>query len=791
MLNSIIRADLHIHSKASEYREHNYKGTNESIVEYSDAEHLDVLLESLRSVDDPDSSIQLFSITDHDRFDRALYLRAVELLKTERYKRFASILPGVEFTVKLEKDRDPVHVITLFDVGSECWDDDWGARLCKIEDGISANKLEQKEGFYPFHDFIGLLSSIGYRAILIAHQFDGLGASRPRKTSLSRATQNPAGYLTYGVFDAIEYTRTRVEGILLNELTEQDLPKGMVAGSDCHDWRCYPLHDREATGKKDRFFTELRCLPTFRGLLCALTSASTRIRVSEYSDTRRFVESVFIEGVEIPLSPGLNAIIGENGSGKSTVLDVIGSVRKTERWHSGFVKRHSLSCPTAFGESERTFVAQGDLQKLYGENKGSLFGGELYPSIPASDNQQFEQLIREYSKTLKGFIREGITRAERLLLLETTEVELRFGLDRTTHALEVVVEEGFSELADPYANHSSKLQHAASIIREESETKEPVYTAEQINALREATSLVEGVRSAIQLKSDDAVLDAKARGVVERSMNAYSSELQAHRTTLDNKFLAMQESRRRLVRVILDRAKDAASSRSFPALGALEVKLGLKSIPKGGFEFVAEAKYHAEGDLFSRLLERVFNSAYRNRDALSRISADKEADDAVTGGAGVAWTDRWDRHVEEFIRDYEQVATYIASKPGSTVGGTLGEQSIAYYKFQSGNADRGKAILIDQPEDNVSNSSVASDLIGDISGLRYDRQVIIVTHNPMLVVNLDVDNAIVLEHRGGKLVAYGGCLESVDNGDILNLVANHMDGGSEAIKRRLKLYGQQ
>ena len=84
MLNSIIRADLHIHSIASEYREHNYKGTNESIVEYSDAEHLDVLPESLRSVDDPDSSIQLFSITDHDRFDRALYLRAVELLKTAR-----------------------------------------------------------------------------------------------------------------------------------------------------------------------------------------------------------------------------------------------------------------------------------------------------------------------------------------------------------------------------------------------------------------------------------------------------------------------------------------------------------------------------------------------------------------------------------------------------------------------------------------------------------------------------------------------------------------------------------
>lgn len=502
------------------------------------------------------------------------------------------------------------------------------------------------------------------------------------------------------------------------------------------------------------------------------------------------VESVFIDGSEVRLSPGLNAIVGENGSGKSTVLDVIGSVRRTERWHSGFIKQHSLSCPTALKEGERTHVAQGALQELYGKKNGSLFDGELYPTIPTSDNQQFEQLIRGYSELLKQFIREGIARKNRLTLLESFEADPGFGQERATHALEVSSDAGFSELTDPYADHASRLQQAMTIIREEADNGDGVYTDEQRAILRKASLLVEAVWDSIHLKSEDAILDAKVRGVIEREIKAYASNLQAHRTTLDNKRLETQEARRKLVNAVVDVARDEALVRSFPRLGMLDANLGMKSVPNGGFEFVSETKYHSEGSLLEKLLEKLFNSAYRNSEALSAINSEREIDDAVSGGGGVAWGDRWDKHVEEFIEDYEQVATYIDSKPGSTVGGTLGEQSIAYYKFQSVNANRDRAILIDQPEDNVSNSNIASDLIDDISRLRYDRQVVIVTHNPLLVVNLDVDNVIVLEHKGSKLVAHCGCLESTDNGDILGLVANHMDGGSEAIRRRLKLYGQ-
>lgn len=69
MLNSDIRVDLHIHSKASEYKE-GQDSTENNIVAESDIEHLDVLFKRLSA---SENSINMISITDHNRFDPGLY----------------------------------------------------------------------------------------------------------------------------------------------------------------------------------------------------------------------------------------------------------------------------------------------------------------------------------------------------------------------------------------------------------------------------------------------------------------------------------------------------------------------------------------------------------------------------------------------------------------------------------------------------------------------------------------------------------------------------------------------
>ena len=94
VLNSAINFDLHIHSKASEYKE------SPGIVDRSTKENLEVLLSKLHS-----HNVALFSITDHNRFDPALYLEINRILgeANHPYQNVRGVLAGVEFDVVLDE----------------------------------------------------------------------------------------------------------------------------------------------------------------------------------------------------------------------------------------------------------------------------------------------------------------------------------------------------------------------------------------------------------------------------------------------------------------------------------------------------------------------------------------------------------------------------------------------------------------------------------------------------------------------------------------------------------------
>jgi predicted ATPase len=97
--------------------------------------------------------------------------------------------------------------------------------------------------------------------------------------------------------------------------------------------------------------------------------------------------------------------------------------------------------------------------------------------------------------------------------------------------------------------------------------------------------------------------------------------------------------------------------------------------------------------------------------------------------------------------------------------------------------------MIDQPEDDVSQSRISSDLILSLKNLSKTSQVILVTHNPQLVVNLDADNVIILKKDEQQIKYYWGPLEhKTDNFAILDLVARTLDGGTDVIRKRWKRY---
>lgn len=103
--------------------------------------------------------------------------------------------------------------------------------------------------------------------------------------------------------------------------------------------------------------------------------------------------------------------------------------------------------------------------------------------------------------------------------------------------------------------------------------------------------------------------------------------------------------------------------------------------------------------------------------------------------------------------------------------------------------DTDKPLLIDQPEDNVDNQTIYNKLRIWFSKLKHKRQVIVVTHDANIVINSDAENIIVASHPSiDKFDYMYGALEYGTN---LVVASNILDGGKEAVKRRLKKYGSE
>ena len=255
-MDDIIKIDLHIHSKASEYKDG-------KIVCDSDIDHINVLMSKLE-----ENQIQLFAITDHNRFDYALYSSIRATIKQSKYKYIKCNLPAVEFDVQLEEGKPKCHVIAVFDDRDE-------EKVAQIENNIfKVNKLEKPDEVYSLREFEEILQTIGLKTVLIVHQRQGITNNNPRNQSLSAATDNPFMFLKYGYFDSLEYNHPRVEGIVKSSLRDLNLYYPLITGSDCHQWDAYPYHDMR--GGTNRDFTKLKCMPSFMGLVMSVSSFSTR-----------------------------------------------------------------------------------------------------------------------------------------------------------------------------------------------------------------------------------------------------------------------------------------------------------------------------------------------------------------------------------------------------------------------------------------------------------------------------------------------------------------------------------
>ena len=109
--------------------------------------------------------------------------------------------------------------------------------------------------------------------------------------------------------------------------------------------------------------------------------------------------------------------------------------------------------------------------------------------------------------------------------------------------------------------------------------------------------------------------------------------------------------------------------------------------------------------------------------------------------------------------------------------------------------DDNRPLIIDQPDDNLDNLSVYPSLVEYFRKRKKTRQIIIITHNPNLVVNTDAEQVIVANFDGArepKIQYKTGSLENTEpigQTGIRQHVCKILEGGTEAFLRREQKYG--
>ena len=757
------KCDFHVHSFYSSIS----KSGDKDFVKNSTIERIDTLISKLI-----ENNINMVALTDHNYFDKQLY----ETLKKQEKEGncINKVLPGIEIDLLIEGVS--VHVICLFDDTSE-------DHTQKIEEGFEIKTQ------YTVDDLGAVLRKIGLSVVLIAHQKCDYKSSHQNKTSLSGIGQEQFyKFINCEFFDALEIQNARVEGILKSRFLEDSINNVscFIIGSDCHDWSFYPAHHEGAIPVEFRY---IKALPTFQGLVMAITDSS---RIYQYPNTKseNVLNSIKIKANNeeccIPLSQNINVIIGDNSIGKSTLLKILSNT--APKGAIDFFKKHNVEVLTEpLEQNFFTFNEQGQIRIMF-DTVEKLSIKEQF-----KDNFKFLKIecYEEKVKTILNYYREiWDFNGKKQSSLQSLNKKLRVPcfIRSDKHYFQVV-----DDLNIPENKLLPVIQAFLNIIDsfKELNPHTALLNKDDIKELQKLQKEIKTIATKYQKITKHIEADILMRKVFSSVTQTFNEEI-TKKSNSDEQLLTSYINE---YKVAIKNILNCLAFHFSPINNVFDSFISFKIPPSTN----NVGKYC--------FIDKVLNPIEITRDIIdglikSEIKAEKELELLTTAEVIASirtkkTADKSSRNVSEFL-DYildqfkdKYLKTTVEIKKDNEIleeSNSAGVNALNYIDILSYTYDK-PVYIIDQPEDDVSQSRISTELIPSIKNLSKRTQVIIITHNPQLVVNLDADNVIVLQKINDKITFTSGALEYFNsNFSILDLVAKTLDGGTAVIKKRWKRY---
>lgn len=770
------------------------------------------------------NDLKLISITNHN------IINVVELLKASyaSKKYGTNVIPGIELDVFIHSDTR-YHIIVVF---SETVD--------IINISIKLNKIieKNKNNVLILEDLFNLIQDT--ECVIIPH-----GCKNPHGLKPTQSNE-------IDINDAIDLVNIITSSASMNVLFEHTKPYfnesfksnliakakkmwlsvqemeelknrtgGQYVGSD------YRFNENQIK-KEERVLTKIWANPTFRGLQISCIFPEERIRAENNIVTRvnylskiEIFKSKFFSQSTISLSSGLNSIIGESASGKTALLDIITSRLKgvnviKDKDYTGLCQDLKVK----FYNQDGFEIKNGDINIVVAKN--------LYDSIRTAhdtgDNKEILKLfnftannesfvIEKYKKDLQKYIKnnndiieskkEAISNftdfkeRNNVLLINSIDNNLEFIINIPLFK-DIQIVKKYKEVNNlliKYLNNLEQIKEETKLLKLKlldlnipNELENKILNLEK-EVFKIKKIIINNLR-VLQLKE---IIFNKLNDVVSFSNNKINQKNAYIQNTKKKIYEDSEYLINNIKTIKVNQLKNDSINLDFPEhaiINELKEKNKHQYITVEYDDIKDLLKLDVDIGLFNiKGMKQVLSNYIGKKLTLNKDIKEIINEMQIKEKTPVL---RIDELLNDIIVNSKIKIGFPNSEKILVTDLTPGLTAKMYidYLFNVKILDGFNNIVIfDQPENDVDKAFIYNELIPKISNAKFNIQIIITSHEPLLVVNGD-SNQIIRAEKNNKIISYTSYKldEYLDANTVTNVISKYVDGNINAVKNRYEIY---
>jgi hypothetical protein len=751
-------------------------------------------------------------------------------------------IPGIELDC-LFASSQRFQMIILFDPSQ-----DLIPLATKVAEHVDEAVAQRKrsELYYNFDDFCHLFSNLSYILVPHAKKANGLisnlhylsQADIDNNHWVIDAIQN--SFARPILFDSSSEEQIYVVASALKRLTEN--PRVQILfenGIVCSDYTFDGDTSRAAKTTNEPGFC-IQAKPTYRGLEIAIRNYKTRFRaedkllyINKYIKSLRFVgrdDSVFHVDGEIALSPQLNVIIGDSGSGKTLLLNELyklytgknlSACVPDNRMDDPYKKKIGISGLLAPKDSQE--IAQRikaiEIPKIYDKILASVSNessSDLFHLNPSNGpNSVLLSYINRLSRfedlhnNLRNDQKEGVLRLDGIktdiqFLAENKSGVVSFKLQTNAfNSSELDALKKKKEKIDKLIGNKNSIidyfEDVRGLLGNEEKANIDAIEADYSGLISKLIDL--GNKTALLILEQEITkkLFEHVGGAIDRVFDLLDSHASAINKKRKEKENLDNELTQSLVSCLAIFKEKEALDCAFPFE---ELKADIEKNNNSTFARISTG--YLDKDISGDFLEESSIVNPENRKTKLRDAGKYDFTNSKrTKEIAENLLDQDSFRLSTAINQLPKLITEIKPIKESSWRnirdvnpGDIVKTYMNYYFTDLITKDVPDVIFIDQPENDVDKSFITNILSAFIREHKTMKQFIITSHDPILTVNSDA-NLIINAYRDEKnRICYRAFnMEDVDEKSRSNIgtntVSNILDGGAQNVVFRNLIYGGQ